>query len=92
MRRTPSRHDPADAAQHAVAVEVADPVVDRLELVEVHHQQAEPAPGPRATGDLALQGREEEAAVEQAVSGSMVDRRMAASRSRRCSRAMTIAA
>ena len=72
-------------------MEVAEPVVDRLELVEVHHQQAEPTARTGAAGDLALERREEEAAVEEPVSGSIVERRMAASRVRRCSRAMTIA-
>ena len=69
------RDDVADAAQDAVAVEVAVPVVDGLELVEVHHQQAEPARGAGAPGDLALEGGEEEAAVEQA--GQRIDGRQA---------------
>ena len=56
-------------------MEVPQPVVDRLELVEVHHQQAEAAPRAGASGDLALQGGEEEAAVEER--GQRVDRREA---------------
>ena len=67
--------DLADAAQHPVALEVAEPVVDRLELVEIHHQQAEAAPRPRAAGDLAIDRREEEGPVEEA--GQRVDRRQA---------------
>jgi hypothetical protein len=59
--------DPADPVaddlphgpQRPVAREVAVPVVDALELVEVDHQQAEPAPGPLAPGELALQRREQ---------------------------------
>ena len=63
----------ADRPQDAVAVEVSEPVVDRLELVEIHHQQAEPASGPGAPGDLAVHRREEERAVEQA--GQRIDGR-----------------
>ena len=40
--------DLADAAQDPVALEVAEPVVDRLEPVEIHHQQAEPPARTRA--------------------------------------------
>ena len=65
--------DLADAAQDTVAVEVAEPVVDRLELVEIHHQQAEAAARAGAAGDLALDRGEEEGPVEQA--GQRVDRR-----------------
>ena len=56
----------ADTAQDPVAVMVAEPVVDRLQVVEVHHQQAEPTPGPGAAGDLPADGGEEERPVEQA--------------------------
>ncbi len=42
--------DLADPAQDPIALEVAEPVVDRLEPVEVHHQQAEP---PAASGRCA---------------------------------------
>jgi hypothetical protein len=45
---------------------VAVLVVDRLELVEIHHQQAEAAVRPSAPGDLALDRRKEERSIEQA--------------------------
>ena len=69
------RDDLADAAQDLVAGEVAEPVVDGLELVEVHHQQAEAAARAGAPGDLALDRREEEGPVEQP--RQRVDRRQA---------------
>ncbi len=70
----------ADAAQDAVAMVMAEPVVDRLEVVEVHHQQAEAAPGPGTAGDLAADRREEERSVEQPgqrIDGRQTDRRVA---------------
>ena len=73
--RTPDADHLADAAQDAVAEEVAVAVVDRLELVEVHHQQAEAAVRAEAAGDLALDGGEEERPVEEA--RQRVDRREA---------------
>ena len=60
-----------------ITVEMTQPVVDRLQLVQVHHQQAEPATRTGAARDLALQGSEEEPAVEevgQRVDGGQADR------------------
>ena len=65
--------DLADPAQDPVALEVTEAVVDRLELVEVHHQQAEAAARPGAAGDLAVDRGEEERAVEEP--GQRIDRR-----------------
>ena len=45
-----------DGPKGAVADEVAVPVIDRLELVHVHHQEAEAAAGAGAPRDLALDG------------------------------------
>ena len=41
--------------QDAITVEVPEPVVDGLELVEVHHQQAEPPTRSGTPGDLPLE-------------------------------------
>ena len=51
--------DVADEPQRAVAVEVAEAVVDRLEVVEVDHQQAEAAARAAAAVDLAIERREQ---------------------------------
>ena len=62
----PTRITSPTPPQDAVAEVVAVPVVDRLELVEIHHQQAEAAARPGAPGDLAVDRGEEERPVEEA--------------------------
>ena len=63
-------HDVADAlgrlGQHGVAGEVADAVVDRLEVVEVEDEQREPPVVALRAGDLARERLVEVAAVVQA--------------------------
>ena len=69
-----------DAPQDLVAGDVAEAVVDRLQVVEIQHDQAERPAGPVAARDLALEGREEEGPVVQAgerVHGRHPDRRVA---------------
>ena len=51
--------DVRDAAQDLVAGDVPEPVVDRLEVVEVEHDQAERPAGAVAARDLALERGEE---------------------------------
>ena len=54
LARAVAQHS-GDRAQHVVALLVADGVVDRLEVVEVHHQQAEVLAVPPGTADLRLE-------------------------------------
>src|SRR5205823_1536341 len=55
-----------DLGQDGIAGEMADPVVDRLEVVQVEDDECEPAPVPLRARDLPRQGLVEVAAVVQA--------------------------
>ena len=59
-------HDVADELQRAVAVEVPEAVVDRFEVVEVDHQQAEAAARALAAVDLAIERGEQVGAGPEA--------------------------
>ena len=70
--------DPGHLAQHDVALLVAVGVVDRLEVVEVDHHQAELLPEALGALDLGLEDLVEPAAVEEA--GELVGHRLALDR------------
>ena len=86
------RDDVADAAQHAVAVEVADRSLMVLSSSRSIISRQNPRPERALRAISRSRAAKKKPRLNSPVSGSMVDRRMAASRVRRCSRAMTIAA
>ena len=66
VRRPDDVEDPVGGlGQHRVAGEMADPVVDRLEVVEVEHDEREGAAVAVGAGDLARERLVEVAAVVQ---------------------------
>ncbi len=69
-----------DRDQHAIAQSVAVGVVDELEVVQVRHQEAEPAPEARRALDLAVHRRQHERPVGkpgQGIGRRQPDRRIA---------------